>query len=90
MTTRRDTHPSYRQNKVEPALLRAAAELHPTWLPASELIPKVVGNSDDPREVRAAFVALGRLREYGVIADRGDDIVQLTPTALRAVALLCG
>jgi DNA-binding XRE family transcriptional regulator len=86
--TRSDTPPTYRHDKVEPALLKAAAELHPTRLPARELIPKVVGNSDDARQVRAAFDALGRLREFGVIADREDGVVQLTPSALRAVALL--
>lgn len=86
-----DNTPSNRgQDEVEPALLKAAAELHPTWLPARELIPRVVGDSDDPRETGAALAALGRLREFGVIADREDDIVQLTPSALRAVALLDG
>lgn len=90
MTQRNNTPRDNPQPEVEPALLKAAAEQHPTWLPASELIPKVVGNSDDPRQVRAAFAALGRLREFGVIAARSDDVVQLTPTALRAVALLAG
>lgn len=81
-------HPNYDIVVIEGVMLRVAAELHPRRFDAKELSRHVVTDPKDPREVEAAAQAIRGLREFGLIGHRDDDIVELTPPALRAVALL--
>lgn len=86
--TKPDTSPNYNVAIVEAVILEIAAELHPQTLTAKELGLKIISNPDDSKEVEAAAQAIRNLREFGLFADRDDEIVQPTPAALRAVALL--
>ena len=83
-----ETPPQYNVAKVEAVILEVAAELHPEHLTARDLSLKIVRDPDDSREVETATRAISNLREYGLIADRDDEIVEPTRGALRAVALL--
>ncbi len=78
----------YDVSKVEAVILEVAAELHPEHLSTGGLLLKIVGNPDDGREVETGAQAIRNLREYGLFKDRNDEIVEPTPAALRAVALL--
>ncbi len=69
-------------------ILQVAAELHPQHLAIRDLSLRTVGNADDAREVETAAQAIKGLREFGLFADRDDEIVEPTPAALRACALL--
>lgn len=89
VAARRDTHPHYRQDKVEAVMLEVAAERHPSRFTEEELVALVVGKPDDEREVETARRAIGGLCEFGLARSGDGDAVELTPTALRAVALLC-
>jgi len=82
------TSPKYDVAIVEAVILQVAAELHPQSLTAKELSLEIVGNADDAREVETATQAINNLREFGLFADRDDEIVEPTPAALRACALL--
>jgi hypothetical protein len=82
------TSPKYNVSIVEAVILEVAAELHPEHLPADELSLKVVGNPDDSRELETAALAIRGLREFGLFKIREDEIVEPTPAALRAAALL--
>lgn len=73
---------------VEAVVLEIAAELHPEHLSARGLASKIVGDPTDRREVETAAQAIRNLREFGLFADRDDEIVEPTPAGLRAVALL--
>jgi len=86
--TKPDTSPSYNVAIVEAVILEVAAELHPQNLTAKELALKIINNPDDTREVETAAQAIRGLREFGLFANRDDEIVQPTPAALRACALL--
>ena len=87
MTGRR-IPPQYNVAVVEAVILKVAAELHPEHLSADELSMKVVSNANDRREIETAADAVRSLRDIGLTKDRGDEIVEPTPAALRAVALL--
>jgi hypothetical protein len=87
MTTE-DTLSKYNVAIVEAVLLEEAVELHPRSLPDRELWLRIVGDANDAREVETANQAICNLRESGLFADREDKIVEPTPAALRAVALL--
>ncbi len=86
--TDRSAPPKYDVAIVEAVILEVAAELHPEHLPAGELSLKVVGNPDDSRELETAAQAIRGLREFGLFKVRDDELVEPTPAALRAVALL--
>ncbi len=86
--TNSETSPKYDVAIVEAAILEVAAELHPQNLTARELSLKIVSDADDAREVETAGQAIRNLREFGLFADRDDEIVEPTPAALRACALL--
>ena len=86
--TNSGTSPKYNVAIVEALILEVAAELHPDHLSSDALTLKIVGNPDDSREIETAAQAIRGLREFGLLEDRDDDIVHLTPTALHAVALL--
>jgi hypothetical protein len=86
--TKPDTSPNYNVAIVEAVILEVAAELHPQNLTAKELALKIISNPDDAREVETAAQAIRGLREFGLFANREDEIVQPTPAALRACALL--
>jgi hypothetical protein len=86
--TCRETPPKYNVATVEAVILEVAAELHPQHLPVMELALMVIGDPDDAREVEAAAQAIQGLREFGLFKVRGDEIVEPTPAALRAVTLL--
>jgi hypothetical protein len=83
-----DTSPNYDVPKVEAVILEVAAELHPEHLSTGGLLLKVVSDPDDAREVEVGAQAIRNLREFGLFADREDEIVEPTPAALRACALL--
>lgn len=83
-----DTSPKYNVAIVEAVILELAAELHPDNLTATDLSLKIVSDADDTREVETAAQAIRGLREFGLFADREDEIVEPTPAGLRAVALL--
>jgi hypothetical protein len=80
--------PQYDVAVVEALLLEVAAELHPEHLSTGGLLRKVVTNSDDAREIDTGVQAIRNLREFGLFAQRDDEIVAPTPAAIRAVALL--
>lgn len=80
--------PKYDVPIVESVLLEVAAELHPQHLTASELSLRILSDASDSREVETAAQAIRNLREFGLFASRDDEIVQPTPVALRAYALL--
>jgi len=86
--TKPDTSPNYNVAIVEAVILEVAAELHPQNLTAKELALKIINDPDDTREVETAAQAIRGLREFGLFASRDDEIVQPTPAALRACALL--
>lgn len=73
---------------VEAVILEIAAELHPEHLREDELPLKIISDPDDSKEVDTAARAIRGLREFGLFKDRGDEIVEPTPAALRAFALL--
>jgi hypothetical protein len=80
--------PKYNVAIVESVILEVAAELHPNHLTARDLSLEIVSDSEDSREVETATRAIRNLREFGLFSDREDEIVEPTPAALRAVALL--
>ncbi len=82
------TSPNYDVSVVEAVILEIVAELHPEHLSTRTLLLKIVNDPDDAREIGAGVQAIRSLREFGVLADRKDETVQLTPTALRVCALL--
>jgi len=82
-----ETLPQYDVSIVEAVILEVAAELHPQKLTARELSLKVIGDTDDVREMETATQAIRNLREFGFFAGRDDEIVEPTPAALRACAL---
>lgn len=86
--TNRDTPPQYDVAIVEAVILLTVAELHPEHLSADRLLLRIVGKPDDDREVATAGQAIRNLREFGLVKDRDDEIVEPTPIALRAVTLL--
>jgi hypothetical protein len=86
--TDRDTLPKYDVAIVEAVILEVAAELHPEHLSPGELSLKIVSDPDDSRELETAAQAIRGLREFGLFKVRDDEIVEPTPAALRAVALL--
>jgi len=86
--THRETPPKYDVATVEAVILEVAAELHPRNLTARELALEIIGDPDDAREVGTAAQAIRGLREFGPFNVRDDEIVEPTPAALRAVALL--
>jgi hypothetical protein len=86
--TNADTSPKYDVAKVEAVILEVAAELHPEHLSTGGLLLKIVSNADDAREVEIGVQAVRNLREFGLFANREDEIVEPTPAALRACALL--
>ena len=88
MTTDSRIPPEYNLKIVEDAVLDIAAELHPEHLSVGELSLKIVGDPDDSREVETVAQAIRTLREFGLVKDRDDEIVELTPAAIHAVALL--
>lgn len=83
-----DLPPKYNIATVEAVILEVAAELHPDNLTATDLSLKIVSNADDTREVETVAQAIRGLREFGLFADRNDEIVEPTPAGLRAVVLL--
>lgn len=83
-----DTSPNYNVAIVEAVLLEIAAELHPEHLSKDGLLLKIVSDPDDAREIETGVQAIRNLREFGLFADRKDEIVEPTPAALRAVARL--
>lgn len=80
--------PKYNVAIVEEVVLKVAAELHPERLTEKALVLKIVGDPEDLREVETATRAIANLREVGLFADRYDEVVEPTPAALRACALL--
>lgn len=90
MASDSDTHPHYDVEIVEGAILEIAAELHPEHLSADALAMRIVSDPNDSREVETAAQAIRNLREFGLLKDRDDEIVEPTQAALQAVVLLTG
>lgn len=86
--TDRDIPAKYDVAKVEAVMLEVAAELHPERLSAGGLSLRIVGDPDDDREVDTAARAIRNLCEFGLFHVGDDWIVDPTPAALHAVALL--
>lgn len=83
-----DLPPKYNIATVEAVILEEVAELHPDNLTATDLSLKIVSDAGDSREVETMAQAIRGLREFGLFANREDEIVEPTPAGLRAVALL--
>lgn len=81
------TPPKYDVAVVEAVLLKEAVELHPRSPTDTELWSRIVGDTEDTREVETAKQAIRSLREIGLLVDREDEIVEPTRAALRAVSL---
>jgi hypothetical protein len=80
--------PKYDVAVIEGLLLEITAELHPEHLSTGELLLQIVSDPNDAREIETATQAIRNLREFSLFADRDNEIVEPTPAALRAVALL--
>lgn len=85
---KREIHAKHSQMTVEAAMLKVAGELNPAHFTEDELIDEIVADRGDKGEVAMARRAITGLREFGLARPREDGIVELTPAALRAVALL--
>lgn len=83
-----ETPPKYDVAVVEALILEVAAELHPRHLSTGGLLLEIVSDRDDAREIETGTQAIRNLHEFGLFIDRDDEIVEPTPAALRAVALL--
>lgn len=81
-------YPKYDVAKVEAMILKVAARLHPEHLSTGGLLLKIINNPDDALEIETGVQAIHNLREVGLFTVRADEIVEPTPAALRAVALL--
>lgn len=84
----RDETPKYSRSIVEALMLEVAAERNPSHLTEDELVGEIVSDRGDEDEVATARRAITGLREFDLASPREDGIVELTPAALRAVALL--
>jgi hypothetical protein len=82
------TPPKYNVEIVEGVILEIVAELHPEHLSTGELLRKIADDSGDTKEIETGVQAVHNLREFGLVADRDDEIVVPTPAAIRAVKLL--
>jgi hypothetical protein len=80
--------PEYNVEIVETVILELAAELHPLHLSMGGLLRKIISNPNDAKEVQTGVQAVRNLRELGLFTHREDEIVEPTPAALRAFALL--
>lgn len=81
--------PKYDPEVVERVVLEEAIDLHPQRLTAPELALRIVTNPDDRMEMETAIQAIRELRRSGLLRYRDDDeVVEPTPSALRAHALL--
>jgi hypothetical protein len=80
--------PKYDVAVVEAVILEVAAELHPEHLSISALLRKIVGNPEDAREIEIGTQAIHGLKAADLLAERHDELVEPTPAALRACALL--
>jgi hypothetical protein len=85
------TPPKYNIDLVAQVLLEVAVELHPQRLTTIDLSLRIVTDRDDEREMATAAEAISDLAQCGLLScDDGDQVVQPTPAALRAYALLAG
>lgn len=82
------TPPQYKVAVVEAVLLEVAVELHPEHPSTAQLLKQIVANPEDEREMNTGMQAIQNLREFSLFAVRDDELVEPTPAALRAVALL--
>lgn len=81
--------PKYDLTLVARAILEEAVELHPRRLTVGELALRIIGDPDDSREMATAIQAAEDLRKFGLFDYRDEDeVVEPTPAALRAFALL--
>jgi hypothetical protein len=80
--------PNYDISRAQGVILEVAAELHPEHLSTGGLLRRIVVDPDDAQEIETGAQAICNLREFGLFADRDDEILEPTPAAIRAVALL--
>jgi len=88
MTGSEPPRAKYNVAMMETVILEVTADLDPVHLSKADLTLKIVSDLDDDKEVGTAAQAICSLREIGLFADRDDEIVELTPAALRAIARL--
>jgi hypothetical protein len=80
--------PKYRVPLVEALILELVAEPHSTPRSADELLLSIVGDTDDAREVETVGQAIAGLREFGLLEDREENLVEPTRAGFHAVTLL--
>jgi hypothetical protein len=78
----------YNLAQMETLILEVVATLDPVRLSATDLMLKIVSDSDDDREIETAGQAIRSLREFGVLVDRNDEIVELIPAVLHTCTLV--
>jgi hypothetical protein len=88
MTSSYPPKAQYNVAMMETVTLEVTASLHPVHLSKADLTLKIVSDPDDDKEVGTLAQAIRNLREFGLFADRDDELVELTPAVLRAVACL--
>jgi hypothetical protein len=88
MTADANTSPKYNRAVVAQVILEAAVELLPRLLTARELSLRIIANPGDSREIEVAMQAIGDLTQSGLFSHGNDEVVEPTPAALHAVALL--
>jgi hypothetical protein len=83
------TPPKYNPAVVAQVILEEAVELHPERLTARELSLRIITDPGDRREVETATQAIRDLKQSGLFGEGdADGVVEPTPAALHAVALL--
>lgn len=80
--------PNYDVAIVEAVVLEVATELHPEHLSTEGLLRKIVSDPNNAKEIETGIQAIRNLREFGLFTQRDDEVVEPSPAALRAVALL--
>ncbi|HXS45920.1 MAG TPA: hypothetical protein VN756_00485 [Solirubrobacterales bacterium] len=83
--------PQYNLSTVMQVILEEAIEVHPRCLTIGALCQRIVVDPKDNREVETAKQAVRELRQSGLFSYKDDDqVVEPTPAARQAFALLAG
>jgi hypothetical protein len=91
MAGKNATPPKYNLDLVAQVILEVAVELHPEYLTVRDLSLRIVADPGDDREMETAAEAIRELKQSGLLGyEDGDEVVEPTPAALRAYALLAG
>jgi len=91
MTGDKADPPQYNLSTVMQVILEEAIEVHPLGLTIDALCRRIVVDPNDTREAETAKRAVRELRQSGLFSyEEGDQVVEPTPAALQAAALLAG